>query len=291
MTARLLSPLVLFALATAAPGQTPQAATPPRFEVASVRPSPPSDTPTAGVGVRITRAQVGIRSLTMEDLLSFAFSVSGKQIAGPDWIQEARFDVTATIPAGVSQDEVPAMLQDLLRERFHLRIRREPREFPVYALTLARNGRRLTPSPLKELEPETIEVTGSGGNDGVTMDLGGGSSFALLDSAITAKHITLTSFAETLTRFLDRTVIDATGVTGSYDITVRLTREEFDATLLRSAVNAGIRLPPQILRTLDAGPANPVGPALEAAGLAFDSRRAPLDVIVVESMLRTPTDN
>jgi uncharacterized protein (TIGR03435 family) len=227
----------------------------------------------------------------MEDLLSFAFNVSGKQIAGPDWIRETRFDIVATIPAGVTPDDVPAMLQDLLRERFHLRVRREPREFPVYALTLAKNGRALTPSPVKDIEPETIEVTGSGGNDGVTMDFGGGSSFALADNAITATHMTMATFAETLTRFVDRTVIDATGETGRFDLTVRLTREEFDATLLRSAVNAGLRLPPQILRALDAAPANPVGPALEAAGLAFDSRRAPLDVIVVESMLRVPTEN
>lgn len=289
---RLLSLFVLFAsTGTATFGQTPPSATTPRFEVASVRPSPPSDTPTAGVGVRITQSHVAIASLTMEDLLAVAFNVSGKQIAGPDWITQARFDVNATIPAGTSRDQVPGMLQDLLRERFQLTIRREPREFPVYALTRAKNGRRLTPSPLKDTEPDTIEVTGSGGNDGVTMDLGGGSSFALTNSAITARHITMTSFAETLTRFVDRTVLDSTNVAGRHDITVKLTREEFDATLLRSAVNAGIRLPPQIMRALDQAPANPVGPALEAAGLAFDSRRAPLDVIVVESILRLPTDN
>ena len=62
-------------------------------------------------------------------------------------------------------------------------------------------------------------------------------------------------------------------------------------TLLRSAVNAGLRLPPQLARLLDVGPANPVGPALEAAGIALDSRRAPLDVVVIESILRSPTEN
>ncbi len=289
MTTRLLAALVLCGLTSTALAQIGPPAR--RFEVASVRPSPPTDTPTGAVGVRITRAQAGITALTMEDLLSFAFNVSGKQIAGPDWIRETRFDIVATIPAGLTPEDVPAMLQELLGERFQLKVRREPREFPVYALTLAKNGRALTPSPLKDIEPETIEVTGSGGNDGVTMDFGGGSSFALANNAITATHMTMATFAETLTRFVDRTVIDATGETGRFDLTVRLTREEFDATLLRSAVNAGLRLPPQIMRALDAAPANPVGPALETAGLAFDSRRAPLDVIVVESMLRVPTAN
>src|SRR5688572_22141083 len=107
MTARVFSLLLLFATASmVALGQAAQ--TPPRFDVASIRPSPPSDTPTASVGMRITRSQVAITSLTMADLLSVAFSVSARQIAGPDWIQEARFNVNAVIPGGVSRDDVPA---------------------------------------------------------------------------------------------------------------------------------------------------------------------------------------
>jgi uncharacterized protein (TIGR03435 family) len=220
---------------------------------------------------------VRIASLLMKDYLAIAFNVSPTQIVGPDWIDEARYDVNATIPAGVSRDEFPTMLQELLRERFQMKERREQREFPVYALTLAKNGRKLTPSTLPESDPAAaIEVGGSGSNAGVSIDLGGGSSFTLADLAITARHITLVSFADMLTRFVDRTVIDATGVTGRYDITARLTREEYDATLMRM---------------MEQGPGNPVGPALEAAGLALDSRRAPLDVVVIDSMLRIPTEN
>jgi uncharacterized protein (TIGR03435 family) len=287
MTARALSLLVLFATVSPALAQAPLA-----FEVASVRAVPPSDTPTAALGVRITGSQIRIAALSMKDYLSYAFNVSPKQIEGPDWLAEARFDVTANIPAGVDRDKVPVMLQELLRERFELKIRRERREFPVYALTPARNGRKPTVSTLKEVDASApVEVTGSGGNNGVMLDLGGGSYFSLAADAITAKHITMVDFADTLTRFVDRTVIDATGMTGRYDVTAKLTREEYDATLLRSALNAGIRLPPQVLRMLDGAPANPVGPALEAAGLAFESRRAPLDVIIVESVLREPRDN
>jgi uncharacterized protein (TIGR03435 family) len=287
MTARVLVLLALLATVNTSLAQTP-----PRFEVASVRPSPESDTPTAALGLRITSSQVRIASLSMKDYLAIAFNVSPKQIVGPDWFDETRFDINATIPAGVSRDEFPAMLQELLRERFEMKERREKREFPVYALTIAKNGRTLTPSTLPESDPAAaIEVGGSGSNAGVSIDLGGGSSFTLADLAITARHITLVSFADMLTRFVDRTVIDATGVTGRYDITARLSREEYDATLLRSAVNAGIRLPPQVMQIMEQGPGNPVGPALEAAGLALDSRRAPLDVIVIDSMLRTPTAN
>lgn len=286
MTTRILT---LVALVTTA---TLQAQTPATFEVASVRPSAPTDTPTAALGLRITSSQVRMASLAMKDYLSIGFNVSPKQIVGPDWLDEARFDVNATIPAGVSRDAFPAMLQQLLRERFQMKEHREKREFPVYALTIAKNGRALTRSTLPESDAAApIEVGGSGSNAGVNIDLGGGSSFTLADGAITAKHITLPSFADMLTRFVDRAVIDTTGISGRYDITVKLTPEEYNATLLRSAVNAGIRLPPQVLQMLDQGPGNPVGPALEAAGLALDARRSPLDVIVIDSILRTPTEN
>jgi uncharacterized protein (TIGR03435 family) len=287
MTARASWLLVLITAGVPASAQTPLT-----FEVASVKTVAPSDTPTAALGVRIAGSQVRIAALSMQDYLCYAFNVSQKQIAGPDWLAEARYDVSANIPAGVDRDKVPVMLQALLRERFQLKVRREQRELPVYALTLAKNGRKLTPSTLKEVDASApVEITGSGGNNGVVLDLGGGSFFSLAADAITARHITMTDFVDTLTRFVDRTVIDATGLTGRYDLTVKMTREEYDTTLLRSAVSAGIRLPPQVLRALDAAPANPVGPALEAAGLAFESRRAPVDVIVVESLLREPLEN
>ena len=77
------------------------------------------------MGLQITASQVRITSLPMKDYLSMAFNVSPQQIVGPDWIEEARFDVSANIPAGVSRDEFPAMLQELLRERFQMKKRRE----------------------------------------------------------------------------------------------------------------------------------------------------------------------
>ena len=82
MTARVLCLLVLFTTANTALAQ------PARFEVASVRPSPETDTPTTALGVRITSSQVRIASLLMKDYLSIAFNVSPTQIVGPDWIGE-----------------------------------------------------------------------------------------------------------------------------------------------------------------------------------------------------------
>ena len=246
--------------------------------------------PDGGVG-RITSSQVRIASLLMKDYLAIAFNVSPKQIVGPDWIDETRFDVNATIPAGVSRDEFPVMLQELLRERFQMKAHREQREFPVYALT---HRKERPDADALDAAGERPDSGHRGRRERVERRRGDRSGRRQLVHAGGSRHHRQAHHPHQLRRHADafrRSHVIEPRVTGRYDIVAKLTREEYDARLLRSAVNAGIRLPPQVTRLLDQGPGNPVGPALEAAGLALDSRRAPLDVIVIESMLRTPTEN
>ena len=61
--------------------------------------------------------------------------------------------------------------------------------------------------------------------------------------------------------------------------------------MVRSAVNAGITLPPQALQMLDAPSLGSVEEGLRSLGLSLEERRAPLDYLVVDSMERMPTDN
>ena len=102
----------------------------------------------------------------------------------------------------------------------------------------------------------------------------------------------MASLAATLERFLDRPVVDMTDVKGSYDFSVEVTAEDYRAMLIRSAVVAGVVLPPDVLRLLD-GSSSPESlfDGLAKLGLKLDARKAPLDVLVVESALKTPTEN
>src|SRR5262245_48922788 len=107
---------------------------PPRFEVASVKPSPP-DPPTPGTaGARITNRQARFTYLSLKDSIGVGYSVRFYQIVGPDWLASTRFEIAATIPEGHTSQDVPKMMAALLEERFHLKSHRENREFPVYAL-------------------------------------------------------------------------------------------------------------------------------------------------------------
>jgi uncharacterized protein (TIGR03435 family) len=96
--------------------------------------------------VRIAGSQVRITGVSLQTLITFAYQVRPQQIIGPDWLGHGRFDLAATIPADGSVMQVPAMLQALLVDRFHMKMHRESRPSPVYALGIARGGVKIQPS-------------------------------------------------------------------------------------------------------------------------------------------------
>jgi uncharacterized protein (TIGR03435 family) len=266
----------------------------PTFEVASIRPSS-EQVNQVSAGVRIAGSQVRLVGMSLKDYIGMAYAVKPQQIAGPDWLGQERFDIAATIPAGGSSEQFPAMMQSLLVERFKMTIHRETREFPVYSLGVARGGAKIQPSTAPpeaagEKAP-AVNVTASGSGAGAAVDLGGGSSFAFGNNRLEVKKMTMESFAEVLTRFVDRPVVDRTALTGPYDVTLDIAPEDYTALMIRSAVNAGVTLPPQALRMLDNANTDPLSGPLRNVGLTLESQRAPLEVIVVDAIAKTPTEN
>ena len=289
MATRLLATFFLALItAAAAPAQTR-----PEFEVASVRPSGEQPLDQVAVGVQISGSQVRITAMTLRDYLVAAYRLKPFQVAGPDRLSQARFDVAAKIPDGGDPEQVPEMLQSLLAARFGLEAHREMRELPVYALVVADGGPTLTESPPDPAGAARgpVQVAASGSAAGVAIDLGGGSSFRLADSRVEIRRMTMTEAAEMLERFLDRPVVDATGLTARYDVTLDLAPEEYVSMLVRSAVNQGMALPPQALRLLDGASRDPLSGPLQPFGLRLDARRQAMDVLVVDAMLEAPTPN
>lgn len=277
--------LVIVAGVAAAPG-----AQAPAFEVASIRPSPEQAPAQGAAGVTITQRQARFSYLSLKDYIGIAHRVRLHQIVAPDWIASARFDIAATIPADGNADALPEMLSALLAERFQLKTHRESREFPVYVLEVAPGGIKFAKAPEAEVEA-AFTVTSSGSSAGVAVDLGQGSSLTFGNNRFETKRVTLETLADTLSRFVDRPVVDMTKLEGRYDIGFAIAPEDFQPMMVRSAVNAGIPLPPQALRILDTASIGSVPDALKAIGLSLNARRAPLDVLVVDSIQKTPTEN
>ena len=264
------------------------------FEVASIRPSEPMSDH-VNVGVHLDGSQMTARQLTLKDYVSIAYQMKIYQISGPDWLAE-RFDIAAKLPGEATMDQVPGMLQKLLADRFQMAFHKEKKDFPVYALTVAKGGLKAAPAP-KDAQPQTgeapkpaVNVTGAGGPRGVNINLGNGSSFSLADNKFVARKLTMAQVADTLARFEDRPVVDMTGVSGAYDFELAFTPEDYRAMLIRSAVAAGVTLPPEALKLMEAS-GDSLVTALEKVGLKLEPRKAPLDVVVIDRISKTPTEN
>jgi uncharacterized protein (TIGR03435 family) len=214
---------------------------PPVFEVASVKPCAPGDSgggrgkgggrsggDGSGAGPspdRLTMACQPLINLMRQAYITFANGnprnapryvvIEG----GPAWIKSDRYQVTAKAEGTPGQEMMRGpMLQALLEERFQLKIHRETREVPVYALTVAKGGPKLhefdetTCRPLPMPPPKT-PIPGPGEQPYCDMnwiDRKGS------NTVVYTTGKTLDSFASLLGNVLDRPVFDKTGIAGKF---------------------------------------------------------------------------
>ncbi len=284
-------------LASSLFGQTPPNR--PEFEVASIK---PSDELLAGarqqvnIGIRVDGAQYHANSFSLKDYIRIAYRVKDYQVVCPDWVASERFDISAKLPAGATRDQTPEMMQVLLEERFGLKMHHDKKDFPVYALVVAKADR------LKESAPDSadekaeaakgpVDVAATGSAKGVNVNYGHGSYVSFADNKLEAKKLTMTLLSDWLTRFLDRPVVDMTELKGNYDFKIEITPEDYRTMLIRSAVAAGVSLPPEALKLLEGATDDSLHAALESYGLKLDARKAPLEVLVVDHASKTPTSN
>jgi uncharacterized protein (TIGR03435 family) len=184
------------------------------------------------------------------------------------------------------------MLQSLLADRFALKVHKESKDMPAYALIVGKSLK------LQPLPPDTdtasgnsnVNVAVSGSVAGVSFDLGNGSSVTFANNQFQFKKATMDVLATGLSRFLDRPVVNMTNLTGKYDVTLNVTQEDYYILLVRSGSNAGVMLPPQAMPLLNGSPVS-LFDAIDQQGLHLDARKLPLDMIVVDSALQTPTEN
>ncbi len=266
----------------------------PEFEVATIRPSAQDPQYAVTAGVHIDGAQARCVSLTLKDYIGIAYRVKLYQISGPDWIGSDRFDISATLPAGTPMSEFPEMMRRLIEERFQMKMHREKKDFPVYVLEVGKGGLKMqesAPDPNAADAKAPLTVTGSGSAQGISVNLGRGSSYTFANNKFEAKRLNMTALAGNLERFVDRPIVDMTDLKGSYDFALDVTEEDYRAMLIRAAVTAGVSLPPQALRLLDGASLPSLFDAMQKLGLKMDARKAPLDVVVIDEARKTPTDN
>ena len=138
-----------------------------QFEVASIRPSGTFNAQDllsgkAALGVAVNGNRVTIRYTSIRDLAVRAWEVKAFDVQGPDWMGQQRFDITALLPEGATQKEMPQLLRSLLRDRFKMVAHTESKDTQVYALMEARGGHKMKPAPelLPPLTPDPAKQSG-----------------------------------------------------------------------------------------------------------------------------------
>jgi uncharacterized protein (TIGR03435 family) len=236
----------------------------PSFDVATIKPSKPD---AIGPGFRIQGRQFSTFAATVNDLVSFAYGLHAKQlVGGPDWLATERFDIAAK-PDGEgapNQDQWKLMIKKLLAERFHLTTHEEKRELPVYVLTVAKTGPKLT----------------KGEGDANTL---GGVGFRAPGN-FTAANATMADFAGAMQSVvLDRPVIDKTELTGRWSFALKWTPDDSQFRGLPSHAfpppPEGETAPPPLFSAIQ-----------EQIGLKLEAVRAPVNVMVVDKVEK-PSEN
>jgi len=212
----------------------------PSFEVASIRPPGPNESEINGLST-YPGGKIVARGCTLQYLVMLAFHLQQFQISGgPNWIDRARFDLQAkppdsspsaqsnpASPKSPPSEEERQMLESLLIDRFQLKFHRETKEGPVFILTRGSKELRLR-APENSSEFPWAGDFGRGG-------LPGG-------SGLRGENISMSQLAERLSGWLERPVLDQTGLKGSFDFEFRTDDDNVDASSadIESSIFAGV---------------------------------------------------
>ena len=264
------------------------------FEVASIKPSAPAGGNRVLGGMHIDGSQVNWTFLSLKDYIVSAYRVRIYQISGPDWLGAERFDINGKLPAGSSPKDASEMLQALLEDRFHLKIHREEKEFPVYGLMVGKSGLKMKESAAESdavaAAPGSASVAAFSVPGGVTVNYSNGSTFTFADNKFEGHKLSARLMAGVMARFTDRPVVDMTGLKGNYDFVIELSPEDFRAMGIRAAIAAGAQVPPQVLEQVQSS-GDSLANALEKLGLKLEPRKAPIETLVVDHAEKTPSEN
>jgi uncharacterized protein (TIGR03435 family) len=266
----------------AAHAQTSEAS--PRFDVASVKPSPPRSPGRAsmmnfrgGPGTRYP-GRIDWQNISLANFLAVAYNVRSYQIAGPEWMDSAAFDVAATMSTDATTQEFHLMLQRLLAERFKLTLHHEQRESAAYSLVVGKGGPKMKESAEAQPAPGKMQRD----EDGFPVFPGMRDTYTTSNAGRMRIHAigeTMARFAMLLSGQLRRPVTDATGLNGKYDFVVT-----YAPAGLEASPGGAPAIP-------DAGAGLDLIGAMRQIGLNLEQKREPIDIIVIDHLEKVPTEN
>jgi uncharacterized protein (TIGR03435 family) len=238
------------------PEKTSEAAS---FEVASVKPNT-SGSLNSGLPF-YPNGGFNATNVSLKSVIAIAYDVRVFQVTGgPDWLNSARFDITARGREGTPDRLRPAMLRTLLAERFKLVARTEDREQELYALVLLRSDGRLGPN----LKPSAPQRDASDKGTLFTSVRNG-------IGRINGTRMSIDTVASVLSgQVLTQRVINRTGLSGEFDVDLQFTADPSPER-------------PQELPSLFTA-------VQEQLGLKLEPTRGPVPFLVIDSVQQPTPD-
>jgi len=251
--------------------------------VVSIKLADPSAQPRLGM----TPGRIDLAAVPVRMVVAMVLPI--RRVFGwPDGIDTERYTISAKMPDGASQAAMQVAIRNLLKDRFKLVTREETRELPIYNLVLARSDGRLGPA-LKETSAE-CQAAAKQYFEGVR----GGAPTQAPPPAVTRcvssqpgigtlgfSGQSLSALVTVLPQFVERPVIDRTGLKGLYDLTLKWTPEPIPSLL---------GLPQAPLPPADPNVPDIFTALQEQLGLKLENGRGPVEVIVIDRLEKPTVD-
>lgn len=268
----------------------------PQFEVASVKPANDNagtsrfprmremmrNNRQPGVIPMADPSRIRLENWALLDLIAAAYRVRANQVSGPAWISDQSFDIEAKLPEGTKKEHLNAMLQSLLEERFGLKVHRESQTKAGFALVAGKNGPRLKPAvpppaPDPSLSEEERKAKDKEQSQQRMSEMMKRMQERMHDnresgtpltgfSSSSFDSVTSEELAARLALFAEAPVVDETGLTGKYAVSIE--------TWKNSDVPGGT-----------------IFDAVEKLGLKLEPRKITIETMVVDQVSRTPAAN
>lgn len=256
-----------------------QAPTRLQFDVASVK---PDESGRAGSdGFQVAYGTLTVRNVSLKMLIQAAYRTQGPRIlGGPTWLSSDRYDVIAKGPATANKEQVWLMLQSLLADRFKVHLHSESKDLPIYELQVAKGGPKLP----KRDDSDCGDASSPDPSGRLSVNPCGAlvSFWAPQGGVIQGQKVGIPELANTLTAFVDRPVVDRTGLRGTFDVELRWTPDDYHFAAGQSEV-------PHVAESPEPGPSI-IAAVQEQLGLKLTSVKGPIEVLVIDHAEK-PTGN
>ena len=251
------------------------------FDAASIKPDNPHG---PGPHVSIIRTQAGGRftaiNVSLGQLIGAAYELKPSEnqfISLPPWAESQHFDVEAAANASSTPQQVHLMEQALLQDRFELVVHREIRQIPAFKLVQVKSGRLGAQIQPHSDSAECVSFNPSGplppppDPEAIPPPPPPCGGFMGGRTRLAGNRVTMAMLATDLGGILRRPVVDDTGVSGVFDLTLRYTPQ----------LETGPNPPDQQASDMSQFP--PIFTALEEQlGLRLEETTDPINALIVD---------